>query len=158
MDRPPGAGHRGFCGIGVVHGKSSVNIGTLWRSAHGFGADFIFTVGRRYSYQPSDVTKAPRSVPLFNFQDADDLVAHLPLECFLVGVELSVLALPLPEFAHPERACYLLGAEDHGLPMGIMRRCHTVVFIPGASACLNVSSAGTVVLYDRWAKGARRHA
>ena len=37
-----------FYGIGIVNTKTEANIGTLWRSAHAFGASFIFTVGRRY--------------------------------------------------------------------------------------------------------------
>ena len=38
----------GYCGIGIENGKAEVNLGTLWRSAHIFGAVFLFTVGRRY--------------------------------------------------------------------------------------------------------------
>lgn len=36
---------RGYFGIGVYHSKNADNIGTLWRSAAIFGADFIFTNG-----------------------------------------------------------------------------------------------------------------
>eukprot|EP01047_Picozoa_sp_COSAG01_P129466 COSAG01_NODE_58919_length_303_cov_0.759804_1_plen_52_part_10 len=35
----------GFFGIGIVHGKSRANQGTLWRSAYQLGAAFTFTVG-----------------------------------------------------------------------------------------------------------------
>lgn len=75
---------RGFCGIGIVNGKSAVNVGTLWRSAHAMGADFIFTVGRRYARQCSDTTSAWRHVPLFSFARVEDLVESMPRESLLV--------------------------------------------------------------------------
>lgn len=146
---------RGFFGIGIWHPKTSVNVGTLWRSAHNFGAAFLYTVGHRYDGQPSDTTKASRHVPLLAFSTIDDLVAHLPHGCPLVGVELDARAWPLPRVVHPERACYLLGAEDHGLPDAVRTRCHLLVQVPGASRCLNVATAGSIVLYDRIMKDRR---
>ena len=143
---------RGFWGIGVWHSKTPVNIGTLWRSADAFGAAFCFTVGRRYDRQASDTTKAWRHIPLYNYANLDDLRAHLPLDCPLIGIELAEKAVPLADFKHPERACYLLGAEDHGLGPGELVACHRVVVITGGKACLNVAAAGTVVMYDRISK------
>jgi tRNA G18 (ribose-2'-O)-methylase SpoU len=139
---------RGFCGIGVYHPKTAINVGTLWRTAHALGASWMFTVGRRYERQAADTSKAWRHLPLFNFATLDDLCAHLPYSCPLVGVELDERAVSLAEFSHPERACYLLGAEDHGLPPGVLDRCHAVIQLPGAH-CLNVAVAGSIVLYDR---------
>lgn len=147
-------GPRGFVGVGVYHLKSGGNLGTLWRSAHAMGADFIFTVGARYKHQASDTTKAWRHVPLFNFTDLDDLVEHLPHSTKLVGVELCDRAASLPGYKHPDRACYLLGAEDYGLQPKQLERCHDVVVIPHASWCLNVATAGSIVLYDRRQKAA----
>ncbi|MCP6423623.1 hypothetical protein NL463_30385, partial [Klebsiella pneumoniae] len=77
------------------------NIGSLWRSAHLYGASFIFTVGRRYQMQASDTPKTRRHTPMFEFRDIDDLVAHLPYSCPLIGVELDPRAMPLTSFAHP---------------------------------------------------------
>jgi tRNA G18 (ribose-2'-O)-methylase SpoU len=140
----------GYFAIGVEHGKSSANIGTLWRSAHNYGAAMLFTVGRRYRPQASDTTKAWRSVPLLEFATLDDLHAHLPYDCELVGVELDAEAKPLDGFRHLPRACYLLGAEDHGLSNAARTRCHRLVVIPGATRCLNVSVAGSIVIWHRW--------
>lgn len=36
---------RGFFGVGVWYSKFECNVGTLLRSAHAFGADFVFTAG-----------------------------------------------------------------------------------------------------------------
>ncbi len=145
---------RGFFAVGVYHPKHAVNIGTLWRTAHAFGAALLFTVGARYDRQSSDTTKAWRHVPLIEYPDIDALVDGLPYSCPLVGVELHDAATPLGRFEHPERAAYLLGAEDHGLPPSILARCHHLVVLPG-EYCLNVATAGSIVAYDRIAKAAR---
>lgn len=144
----------GFYGIGIVNTKTPANIGTLWRSAHAFGASFIFTVGRRYSLQASDTVKAWRSIPLFDFEGIADLKRHIPYDTRLIGVEIDDRAASLPVFEHPRRAVYLLGAEDHGLSAEQLAACHCLVAIPGASRCLNVATAGTVVMYDRSTKEA----
>lgn len=139
---------RGYCGVGILGCKTAVNIGTLWRSAHILGADFIFTVGKRYKRQASDTTKAWKSIPLWHFDDIDDLLAHSPFDCRLVGVELDERANPLAAYKHPDRAIYLLGAEDKGLPEQVINRCHDLIVLPGDYS-LNVATAGSIVLYDR---------
>ena len=141
---------RGFFGIGIFHPKTEMNVGTLWRSAHLYGAAFIFTVGQRYKKQPTDTSKAWRHVPLVNYASLDDLVEHLPHATELIGVELDERAKPLHEFRHPETAVYLLGAEDHGLSREAIERCHRLVQVPTIGAnSLNVATAGSIVLYDR---------
>jgi tRNA G18 (ribose-2'-O)-methylase SpoU len=141
---------RGYFGIGVERSKSPVNVGTLWRSAGILGASFIFTLGKRYPKQASDTIKAWRHIPLWEFADLDDLYAHLPYDCQLVGVEMDDRAKLLSEFNHPERAVYLLGAEDNGLKRETLDRCHGLVRLPGDYS-LNVAVAGSIVLYDRGA-------
>ena len=144
---------RGFYGVGIFNGKTPANLGTLWRSAHAFGASFLFTVGRRYQRQCSDTTKAYRHVPLYNYETLDEMYAHLPLDCQLVGVELHETSESLHRFSHPQRCAYLLGAEDHGLSADAIRRCHRVIQLPGRY-CLNVSVAGSIVLHHRFASEA----
>lgn len=140
---------RGFYAIGVWHPKNSLNIGTLWRTANLFDASFVFTVGRRYRDQSSDTLKTPRHVPLFHFGDLADLKEHLPWSAPLVGVELVDGATPIQQVRHPERAVYLLGAEDHGLPDKELEQCHSVIVLPGKRS-LNVSTAGALVMFHRW--------
>lgn len=143
----------GFFGVAVYHPKTAANVGTLWRSANAYGAAFLATVGRRYHPQASDTCHSPNHVPLHHYADLDDLLGHLPFSCPLVGVELTDTAVRLDEFAHPLRALYLLGAEDHGLPPSVLERCHRVVRVPTrVSRSLNVAIAGSLVVYDRWIK------
>lgn len=145
---------RGYYGVAVWSPKSEHNVGTLWRSAFLYDAAFICTVGAaRYQKQPGDTPHTSNHVPLLHYSGRDDLLAHLPHSCALVGVELDERAVPLPKFAHPERAVYLLGAEDNGIPPSVLAACHHVVKIPGPRDwSMNVAAAGSVVLYDRWAK------
>ena len=139
---------RGYFGIGVSNPKKSVNIGTLWRSASNFGAAFLFTIGLRYQQQPSDPTKADRHIPLFHFADLMDFLNHRPRGCALVGVEQSTLSTPIQRFTHPERAMYLLGAEDEGLSAEIQGLCASVIHIE-TPRCLNVAVAGSIVMFHR---------
>lgn len=146
---------RGFFAIGIQHNRTPANLGTLWRSAHMYDAAFVFTVGARYSPQASDTPKTIRHKPLFHFRDLDDLMEHLPHACPLVGIELDDRAHMLSSYRHPERACYLLGAEDHGLTRDAIERCHELVQIEGPKPqSLNVSVAGSLVMHDRWMRRA----
>lgn len=145
---------RGYYGIGIVGSKTPLNVGTLWRSAGILDAAFIFTAGRRYPKQASDTIQAWKHIPLFEHDSADDLFENIPKDCVPVAVELDPRARPLVNYTHPERAVYLLGAEDTGLPNPVLDRCRDVVQIPG-SYCLNVAVAGSIVLYDRIAKEQR---
>jgi tRNA G18 (ribose-2'-O)-methylase SpoU len=145
---------RGYFGIGIQGAKTKENVGGLWRTAHAFGAAFIFTVGHRYPVQPSDTTKASRHVPLFEHTDIEAFLDARPRDCELVAVECGQgKPRPLPEFTHHERAIYVLGAEDHGMDPRMLAACDRQLEIP-LEMCLNVAVTGAVVLYDRMAKAA----
>lgn len=146
----------GYFGIVVWHPKTGVNVGTLWRSALVNGAAFVGTVGARYTRQCSDTPGTSNHLPLVHYTDLNDLIEHLPHGCPLVAVELDDLAKPLPQFTHPRQACYLLGAEDHGLPSTILQRCHYIVQVPTVRDwSMNVAVAGSIVMYDRLVKEGR---
>jgi len=148
---------RGFFAVGVYHPKTEVNIGTLLRTAYLYDAAFVFTVGRRYKAQASDTPNTTRHIPLFHFATIEDLIAHLPDSTPLVGVELDPRAVPLHEYEHRTRGAYLLGAEDHGLPQHVIDLCHDLVVIDSIQPqSMNVSVAGSLVIYDRHAKSLAR--
>ena len=140
---------RGFYGIGIVGSKTPINVGTLWRSAGILGASFMFTAGRRYPQQASDTIKAWKHTPFFEFDSAETLFDAIPKGCVPIAVELG--GKPLQTLVHPERAIYILGAEDTGVPQRVLDRCPYTVTIPGDHS-LNVAVAGSIVLYDRVAK------
>jgi tRNA(Leu) C34 or U34 (ribose-2'-O)-methylase TrmL len=142
---------RGYFAIGMYKPKRNVNLGTLWRHAHAFGAAYIFTIGARYTPQASDTSKAWRHVPYFPYSDWHAFLASRPFDCPLIGIEYLEDARVLPMYTHPERAIYILGPEDGTLGETVLSCCQSVVRIPSYH-CLNVAGAGTAVMYDRCSK------
>lgn len=141
---------RGYFAVGIFNPKSVQNVGLLWRAAAIYGADFIFTIGKRYSQEKCDTTQAHLHIPIFNFENFDimrNTVYPYP-NCSIIGVELTSKAQYLHEFTHPDRAIYLFGAEDVGLPDDILNKCHKIIKLPGKIS-LNVGMAASIVVYDR---------
>ena len=107
---------KGYFGIGVEGVSKAMNVGTLFRTAHAFGAAFVFTLRAQYNRREgalSDTSDTPRSVPTYHFADLESF--RLPQGCRLVGVEITDEAIDLPSFRHPRQAAYILGAEREGL-------------------------------------------
>ncbi|MGJ8745881.1 RNA methyltransferase [Polaribacter sp.] len=142
---------QGFFGIGIQNGKTPENLGVLWRSAQNMGASFIFTIGNRYAKQACDTHKAIGAMPYFHYKTFDDFFNNLPKGAMLVGVELDEKAVQLETFTHPRRCVYLLGAEDHGLSNTAIEKSHYLVKFK-SELSLNVSVAGSIIMYDRQAK------
>jgi tRNA G18 (ribose-2'-O)-methylase SpoU len=140
---------RGYFGIGVEGISKSVNVGTLMRTAHAFGAGFVFTVGAVYSEREggkSDTSDTTGQVPFYGFPDVAGMV--LPESCDLVGIELLNDADALPSFRHPRRAAYVLGPERGILSPEMIERCAYTVKIPMRFS-VNLGIAGAIVMYDR---------
>lgn len=72
----------------------------------------------------------------------------LPAKCKIVGVELLDEATDLPSFHHPLNAAYVLGRERGSLSDTMQEKCDYFIRIP-TKFCLNVATAGAIVLYDR---------
>ena len=142
---------RGFCGIGVEGPKFSSNVGGVWRAAFCFGADFLFSIGQPRLNQPTDTPKAARHIPLHVYGGAADFLRHLPVGAALVGVEIVDGAVDLADYAHPQRAVYVLGPEDGSLSPDLLDACNSVVSI-ATRRCLNVAQAASIMLYDRMVK------
>jgi tRNA G18 (ribose-2'-O)-methylase SpoU len=141
----------GYFGIGIENIKFGVNYGTLFRTAQIFEADFLFLIGKRFKKQHSDTMKSWRHMPVYSYTDFNDFNEHRPFACKLIGIELDKKAIPIKDYKHPKQAIYLLGAEDHGLSKAAYKHCEDLIILPGEHS-LNVSVAGSIVLYDRMAK------
>ena len=139
---------RGYFGIGMEGISKSMNVGNLVRSAHAFGASFVFTVAAdaRAGRAPSDTSKTHTQLPFYRWDSLGDMI--LPEDCALVGVELLDDAVELPSFRHPHKAAYVFGPERGALSPGMLERCSQTIKIPTAF-CINVATAGAVVMYDR---------
>jgi tRNA G18 (ribose-2'-O)-methylase SpoU len=140
---------KGYFGIGVEGVSKAVNVGTLFRTAHAFGASFVFTLRAQYDDRrggQSDTSDTPRSVPTYNFADLETF--RLPQGCRLVGIEISDTAIELPSFRHPRQVAYILGSEREGLSVDVQSICDYVVKIPTRFS-VNLGVAGALVMYDR---------
>ena len=140
---------RGYFAIGVEGLSKPMNFGNLVRSAHAFGASFFFTVGEnvpRLLALKSDTSKSIVHIPYYHWNRSEEM--QLPRNCKLVGVELTEEAVELPSFGHPQQAAYILGPELGSLSEAMMNKCDFVIKIP-TSFCINVATAGAIVMYDR---------
>lgn len=139
---------RGFFEVGILNGRTPANLGTLWRSAWQLGAAGIFTIGEPYKHQPSNTVQAQRHIPLRHYADFHQFLQLRPHDCQIIAVETCGMALR--EFQHPERAIYLLGAEDTGLPPDVLNQCNSIVSLESVRRdSYNVAVAGSIVLYHR---------
>jgi tRNA G18 (ribose-2'-O)-methylase SpoU len=140
---------RGYFGIGIERVSKAMNVGSLFRSAHAFGAGFVFTVAAAYPRPEggkSDTSDAPGALPFYSFPDVPSMI--LPEGCSLVGVELLDDAVDLPSFHHPRCAAYVMGPERGRLSPEMTARCDFLIRIPTRFS-VNVGIAGALVMYDR---------
>jgi len=140
---------RGYFGIGAERMSKAMNAGSLFRTAHAFGASFVFTVDaifERREVELADTSKAFSKLPYYSYPDLEAMA--LPKGCALVGIELTEEAIELPSFRHPESCAYVLGPERGSLSPEMTAACDFVIKIPTAF-CVNVAIAGAIVMYDR---------
>ena len=140
---------RGYFGIGVERMSKAMNAGSLFRTAHAFGASFVFTVDAsfgRAEVEQADTSRSWAKMPYYDFADISEIT--LPKGCSLVGVELHEDATELPSFRHPRCCAYVMGPERGDLSIQMTEHCDHMIRIPTAF-CINVAIAGALVMYDR---------
>src|SRR6056297_3024709 len=96
---------RGYFGIGVEGISKAANVGAVFRTAHAFGASFVFTVDPKTDiadYRQADTSNAAEVMPFYVYDKPTDL--SLPRGCQLVGIELMDGSVDLPSFRHPRIA------------------------------------------------------
>ncbi len=137
--------------IGLSNPKNPTNVGAIMRAAGCFRVDSVFYTGERYVRAArfnTDTHNACRDIPLIG---VDHLLDGIPDNMQIVCVELVDGAIPLPEYRHPEKACYIFGPEDGTLSQEVIDRADAVVYVPTIGS-LNLAAVVNVVLYDRLAK------
>lgn len=140
---------RGYFGVGSERISKQMNLGAVMRTAHAFGASFLFTIGSRLKAREAalaDTSKSAGHVPVYEWASVGEII--LPRNCVLIGVELDARAVDLPTFPHPLNAAYLLGPEQGDLSEAAKGRCAALVKIP-TRFCVNLSVAAAIVMYDR---------
>ncbi|MFL5953469.1 MAG: TrmH family RNA methyltransferase [Gaiellaceae bacterium] len=119
------------------------NVGTLIRTADGFGAAVALSDGCADPTSPKALRASAGSiwrVPLGRFEDCvDSSVARIALEAHR-GEPLGSLDLS-------GRVAFLLGAEREGLPAEVERDVDARIPIETAES-LNVAASGAIALYE----------
>lgn len=150
------AGGRGFACVALDRPADPVNVGHVLRAALCFQARMIILSQPSENINvrrlPTDPTRAYRHVPVI---EVDDLIEATPRDTALVAVEIVPDAIALPEFVHPERACYIFGPESGAVSDRILKRSDYRLRVPTAVS-LNLGMTVGIVLYDRCAGRWRR--
>lgn len=130
-------------------GKSG-NWGTLLRSAAAFGVTDIFVVGGK-KIQTFGNQGTTLHVNLVNFDSLEELKEHLVQKnIMLCGIEIHPESVPVQTHPFSNQTAFMLGNEGVGMNEQQMAVCDKFVYIPqhsGATASLNVATAGAIVLH-----------
>ena len=145
--------------------RSTHNVGSIFRTADGFGVARIIISGytpyptyagdTRLPHEAVKLTKqiqktalgATASVP---FEYHDNLLTWLDTNTLpLVALEQATSSVPLTEFTPPEEFVLVLGEEVEGITAELLDRCNHIVEIPmhGQKESFNVSVATGIALY-----------
>jgi len=151
----------------VAHNiRSTHNVGSIFRTAEGFGVSRIILSG--YTPYPtiggdtrlphisekltSQIHKtalgAEKMVP-FEYQETPDLQALKDAGFRVVGLEQDAKSIQLPDYKSPEKIALLLGEEVHGIEQTLLDQCDDIIEIPmqGKKESFNVSVAAGIALY-----------
>ncbi len=149
--------------------RSTHNIGSLARSADGFGVLTIFCTGYTPYIKANpderpphirqkisiDIHKtalgAEESVNIIHHSSLKDLIQELRTTGYAIAaLEQSASSVPLKKFDKKAKLALILGTETTGIPEEILKLCDLTLEIPmlGQKESLNVSIAGAVAMYE----------
>jgi len=146
--------------------RSTHNVGSIFRSADGFGVDKIILSGYTpYPSIPGDARLphirdklssqihktalgAETTVP-FEYRESLDLGAPDLAGTTIVALEQNNHSTKLQDYAAPDRLVLIVGEEVHGIPKEMLDACDDIIEIPmfGSKESFNVSVATGIALY-----------
>lgn len=146
--------------------RSTHNIGSIFRTAEGFGVSKIILSG--YSPYPTieNDTRLPhistkltnqihktalgaeKMVP-FEYQEVVDLDTLHLAGYTIVGLEQHARSSVLPSYNSPNKIALILGEEVNGIEQNLIDKCDDIIEIPmkGKKESFNVSVATGIALY-----------
>ncbi|MFT5849755.1 MAG: 23S rRNA (guanosine2251-2'-O)-methyltransferase [Patiriisocius sp.] len=150
--------------------RSAHNVGSIFRSADGAGAQKIYLVGPtptpidRFGRPQPEIVKtslgASESMSWEHIGDSASESVEETLACIatlkaegytIVAVEQSEKSISLDDFTVPEKVVYILGAEVEGVHQEVMDAADVIVEIPmaGMKESLNVSVTAGIILFSK---------
>lgn len=146
--------------------RSTHNVGSIFRTAEGFGVERIILTG----YTPYPTSSSDKRLPHLaqkihkqisktalgaessvSFEYHDNLLTWLDSNTLpLVALEQAPSSINLSIFTAPNEFVLVLGEEVHGIPDELLSRCQSIVEIPmkGKKESFNVSVAAGIALYQ----------
>lgn len=144
-------------GIAVIldNVRSAHNVGSAFRTADSFGADFVALCGICAVPPSAEIHKsalgAEDSVPWRHFDDTLEAVEYLrSLGYGVISVEQTEHAVQLQDFRRHGKAAFIFGNEVDGVRQDVVDASDSSLEIPqfGTKHSLNVSVSVGVVLWQ----------
>lgn len=154
LDAPeiPGGGFRALY---LSEIRDPGNLGTVIRTAYAFGVDRVFISSDCADiYSPKVIRAAMGTVFRQSVAVVSDEAAFAKLmkaeKCPIYAAALRREAKKLGSFVVPDRVCFAIGNEGHGLSDAFIDACESAVFIPMEEGCesLNAASAATTLIWE----------
>lgn len=154
----------------LVHDiRSCHNVGSLLRTAEGFGVTKVYLSG--YTPYPSTehdprlphihqkLTKqihktalgAETLIPWEYHEDISALITQLKADGYTIAaLEQAPHAIELPDFQTPQKIALLLGREVEGVDTALLQKTDVILEIPmqGVKESFNVVNAAAIALYQ----------
>jgi len=136
--------------------RSAWNVGSIFRSADGFGFDHIYLCGITPTPDIENVAKtslgAEDYIPWSHHKDAVKLIAGLKKEGWrIIALEEGNEAKEISKKTGKgyEKSVLILGSEVTGIDPGVLALCDEILCIPmrGQKRSLNVAIAFSVAAY-----------
>lgn len=139
----------------VENVRSVHNVGAIFRTADGFGAEKVWLTGYT-AYPPRDdlakvALGAEKSVPWEHFENPLEAVEKIKFQGIkLIGIEQSIKSVNIHQYNWGFPCCFILGNEVSGVSDELLNMAEDHVEIPmfGIKQSLNVSVAGGVIGYE----------
>ena len=131
------------------------NVGTMIRAANAFGVDRVYLSADCADIYSPKVLRAAMGCafrqPISIIRDELTFAREMQdAGCAFYTAALNRNARRLGSFTLPDRVCFAVGNEGHGLDDALIEASTGAVFIPMAPGCesLNAASAATVLLWE----------
>ena len=122
------------------------NLGTIVRTAYAFGIDrLILSPDCADIYSPKTIRAAMGTIFRQPITISDEFAALEALRdsgCEVFAAALRDDAKKLGSFTLPDKVCFAVGNEGHGLSDGFIDACRNTVIIPMTEDCESLNAAG----------------
>ncbi len=146
----------------ILHNiRSTHNVGSIFRTADGAGAEKLYLVGvtpsplDRFGRKRKDLAKVALGAEEFvqweYKKSLPPLISQLKKDGYeIVALEQSAKSIDYRKYKPKNKIALILGEETKGIPKNILDKCDAVIEIPmkGRKESLNVSVAAGIALFQ----------